>query len=233
MTHVRSESDIPMEELIWATASAAIRGRCDSALKQDLGFIPKMTSSVFDPGPFDMLPHDTPVGKIFDDEPPPSIVIPREDAIRLLDQSADPDDINDAILFKKKKRGRSGNKAAASQLAYKAICAKDSDPEKSFQYISKAIELDPQGSRYYSQRGDLFRDKFKMYNEAIRDYTTAIKLGPGPSESPWLSRGHCFEKISEFSRALADYERACERGSAAGLACEDYRDLKHRMSRRR
>jgi tetratricopeptide (TPR) repeat protein len=73
------------------------------------------------------------------------------------------------------------------------------------QYFSKAIELKPNLSNPYFNRGSCYGEKGNL-ELAIQDYTKAIELSPNDLKS-YYSRGHCYSKKGDYTLAFEDYKR--------------------------
>lgn len=72
--------------------------------------------------------------------------------------------------------------------------------------LSKAIELAPGDAKLYTLRGNIHID-LEKYNEAIDDFTTAIKLDDKCAEA-YCNRGKC--NSDHPDEAIADFTRAIE-----------------------
>jgi tetratricopeptide (TPR) repeat protein len=80
-------------------------------------------------------------------------------------------------------------------------------PELAIDHFSTAMEMDPNYSEYYNERGSLYL-KLGRLEAAERDYLRAIDLSP-PYHEVWANLGHCLrlqgrcdEAVPAFSRAL-------------------------------
>lgn len=73
---------------------------------------------------------------------------------------------------------------------------------------SAAIELDPNYSEYYNDRGNLLL-KLGRFEEADRDYHRAIALGP-PYFEVWSNLGQCYRMLGRMEEALAAYDRSLD-----------------------
>ncbi len=79
--------------------------------------------------------------------------------------------------------------------------------ELAIDHLSAAMEMDPNYSEYYNERGSLYL-KLGRLEEAERDYLRAIELSP-PYHEVWTNLGNCLrlqgrweEAVQAFSRAL-------------------------------
>ena len=73
---------------------------------------------------------------------------------------------------------------------------------------NKAIELNPENSSVYINRGLTFYKK-KDYSAAIADYDKAIELSPGETVA-YSNRANAYEKIGDAEKAVADYKKILE-----------------------
>jgi tetratricopeptide (TPR) repeat protein len=80
--------------------------------------------------------------------------------------------------------------------------------DKALVDCDKAIELNPNMSRYYEARGKCrqFHDDF---TRAIADFDKAIELDPNASWQ-YESRGRCHRSAGDLARAIADFDKALE-----------------------
>jgi tetratricopeptide (TPR) repeat protein len=75
-------------------------------------------------------------------------------------------------------------------------------------YYKAAMEMDPNYSEYYNERGNLFL-KMMMLEEAERDYRRAIDLSP-PYHEVWYNLGQCLRLMGRMEEALESYAYALE-----------------------
>ena len=94
-------------------------------------------------------------------------------------------------------------------LGYASYDKKDYD--KSIEYYTKAIKLDPEYVNAYRNRGFDFNLKGE-YGRAIEDYTKAIELDPNYTDT-YLNRGAAYYNKGEYDRAIKDCNKAIELGS--------------------
>ena len=78
--------------------------------------------------------------------------------------------------------------------------------DKSIEYFTKAISIDPNYAKAYNSRGDIY-EILKRYNEAIADYTKAISIKPYHAQY-YYKRGSVYNKIEKYNEAIADYTKA-------------------------
>lgn len=76
----------------------------------------------------------------------------------------------------------------------------------SIQYLSKAIDLDPNYTEAYAWRGQVFMAQ-KQYDQALADFNQAISLNPRHAEY-YVSRANLFLRQDKYAPALADLNQA-------------------------
>jgi tetratricopeptide (TPR) repeat protein len=88
--------------------------------------------------------------------------------------------------------------------------------EDAIAYFSQAIEMDPNYSEYYNDRGTVY---FKMQRlpDAERDYLRAIELSP-PYAEVWTNLGQCYRAMGRMDDAMRAYSRALDLNPAASVA---------------
>ena len=89
-------------------------------------------------------------------------------------------------------------------------------PQQAVQFFSKAIELDPDLSLAYNNRGIAYI-KLKQAWRDIEDFDRAIQLYPGLAPA-YSNRGLAYHKLKQFRRAIADHERTIELDPRYALA---------------
>ncbi|HEU4456038.1 MAG TPA: tetratricopeptide repeat protein [Longimicrobium sp.] len=88
--------------------------------------------------------------------------------------------------------------------------------EKAVEYFTATMEMDPNYSEYYNERGNVFL-RMNRLDDAVRDYREAIRLSP-PYPEVWTNLGQCFRKMGKPGEALAAYSRALDLDPAIVLA---------------
>lgn len=78
--------------------------------------------------------------------------------------------------------------------------------DKSILDFDQAIELDPQNSIIYSNRG-LVNRKLERYEQSIEDYSNEIKYGPPNNVKAFNNRAYCYAKLGQYQEAIRDYSR--------------------------
>jgi tetratricopeptide (TPR) repeat protein len=97
-----------------------------------------------------------------------------------------------------------------SVLLYNAgqVYAQTGDLERALWHYSQAIELDPQYSEYYNDRGNLYL-KLDRADDAERDFLRAIELSP-PYPEVWFNLGQCHTRTGRHADAERAYARAVD-----------------------
>ncbi len=80
--------------------------------------------------------------------------------------------------------------------------------EKAIVYLSEAMEMDPNYSEYYNDRGNLYLN-LEQFAEALKDYQKAIELSP-PYWEVWSNLGRCYVKTNQPYEAVKAYDRALD-----------------------
>jgi tetratricopeptide (TPR) repeat protein len=75
-------------------------------------------------------------------------------------------------------------------------------------HYSEAMDMDPNYSEYYNERGNLLL-KLGRLDEAQRDYRCAIELGP-PYFEVWSNLGQCHRVSGRMEEAIAAYDRSLD-----------------------
>jgi Tfp pilus assembly protein PilF len=82
------------------------------------------------------------------------------------------------------------------------------DFNKAIEYYTKAIELDPDTARYYSNRGASYH-RLREYEKAIEDHSRAIELEPERARN-YNNRGANYSWLKKHEKAIADQSKAIE-----------------------
>ncbi|MDR2424686.1 MAG: tetratricopeptide repeat protein [Prevotellaceae bacterium] len=82
------------------------------------------------------------------------------------------------------------------------------DYEEAIEYLSKAIELDPNKAAIYGLRGEA-KYKLSDYSGAIEDFSKAIELGLNEANT-YNNRGNAKYELSDYSGAIEDLSKAIE-----------------------
>ncbi|MBN2395126.1 MAG: tetratricopeptide repeat protein [Candidatus Atribacteria bacterium] len=98
------------------------------------------------------------------------------------------------------------NELSASEWAEKARYENDWNTQ--IEYYSKALELDPQMTGAYYQRGLLF-SLLRKYEAAIQDYSKVIELIPNYAMA-YLKRGNDYNCLGNYEAAINDFNKAIE-----------------------
>ncbi|MFW6722114.1 tetratricopeptide repeat protein [Streptomyces sp. MAR4 CNY-716] len=94
-------------------------------------------------------------------------------------------------------------------LASRAQCyAKLGRTEEAMADLDRALELDPQWSWCWTERGRMHQEAAR-YEDAVADHTRALELSPA-YDWAYANRGHCYRALGRLDEALADLDRALE-----------------------
>ncbi len=94
-----------------------------------------------------------------------------------------------------------------SRLGYEKMFQRDYDGAiKDLTDASNKIVIGDNRFWLYLNRGSAELQK-KRYDDAIKDFTTAIEIDPSRAD-PYERRGQAYEQKKEIDKALADYDRA-------------------------
>jgi len=83
---------------------------------------------------------------------------------------------------------------------------KTQDPDLQIQFYSKAIDLDPEMTEAYNNRGNVYRN---MGNDtdAMMDYNMAVSIDPYYAPV-YLNRANSYQDRGEYDKAIQDYHSA-------------------------
>ncbi|HSU12672.1 tetratricopeptide repeat protein [Longimicrobium sp.] len=97
-----------------------------------------------------------------------------------------------------------------SVLLYNAgqVYARAGQPEEAIRYYSEAMEMDPDYSEYYNDRGNLLLQLGRPA-EAEPDYRRAIELSP-PYPEVWFNLGQALARLGRPAEAEAAWERTVD-----------------------
>jgi tetratricopeptide (TPR) repeat protein len=90
------------------------------------------------------------------------------------------------------------------------------DYESALHYYSSAMEMDPNYSEYFNERGNV-QLKLGRYAEAMADYHQAIRLSP-PYAEVWTNLGQCLRRLGRMEEAERAYARAIDLEPSMNLA---------------
>jgi tetratricopeptide (TPR) repeat protein len=90
------------------------------------------------------------------------------------------------------------------------------DYERAIDVFGQAIEIDPNYSEYYNDRGAVFF-KMERFEDAERDYLQAIALSP-PYAEVWINLGQCYRAMMRMEDAVRAYARALDLDPTRALA---------------
>lgn len=87
--------------------------------------------------------------------------------------------------------------------------------EEALDTFAKVIEMDPNYSEYYNERGSIYFKAGRLH-EAEQDYLHAIELSP-PYPEVWINLGQCYREMERTEDAIAAYTRALDLNPLATL----------------
>jgi len=80
--------------------------------------------------------------------------------------------------------------------------------QEAIKYYSVAIEMDPNYSEYYNERGNIFLSQ-GLLQEAHADYLKAVLLSP-PYFEVFTNLGQCYRRMGAMEDAIESYSRALD-----------------------
>ena len=80
--------------------------------------------------------------------------------------------------------------------------------DEAIKYYSVAMDMDPNYSEYYNERGNVFL-RLGRLEEAKADYLTAIELSP-PYFEVFANLGQCYRRMGGMDSAIDSYSRALD-----------------------
>ncbi|NCR17908.1 MAG: tetratricopeptide repeat protein [Microcystis aeruginosa LL13-03] len=115
-------------------------------------------------------------------------------------QSSQPNSTTAETYFKQGEDYRNNNQYDKALAAY--------NYDKAMADNNKAIEVNPQYSNAYNNRGNVYSD-LKEYDKAMADYNKAIEINPQLFQA-YHNRGNVYRDLKEYDKAMADYNKALE-----------------------
>ena len=104
--------------------------------------------------------------------------------------------------------------------------------DEAIKYYSAAMEMDPNYSEYYNERGSVLL-KLGRLDEARADYLTAIELSP-PYFEVFANLGQCYRRMGAMELAIEAYSRALDLEPQQALAllgrAKAHEELGHRQA---
>lgn len=79
---------------------------------------------------------------------------------------------------------------------------------EAIKHFSMAMEMDPNYSEYYNERGNIYL-VLEQLEEALNDYLIAIELSP-PYPEVWTNLGQCYRYMARIEEAIEAYSRALD-----------------------
>ena len=80
--------------------------------------------------------------------------------------------------------------------------------DKAIDYYSTAMEMDPNYSEYYNERGNILM-RMQRYGEAISDYLHSLELTP-PYFEVYTNLGQCYRRMGALTEAVNSYSKALD-----------------------
>lgn len=80
--------------------------------------------------------------------------------------------------------------------------------DDAIRYYSRAIDIDPNYSEYFNERGNIFLNIGEL-DLAIADYHEAISVSP-PYHEVWTNLGQALKMLGRFEEAIAAYSRSLD-----------------------
>jgi tetratricopeptide (TPR) repeat protein len=119
-----------------------------------------------------------------------------------------------------------------SILLYNAgqVYARTGRHDEAVRHFSAAMEMDPNYSEYYNDRGNVLLAMGRL-EEAERDYLRAIELSP-PYPEVWFNLGQCYARMQRPEDAVRCYQRAVDLDPARPQAWTNLARLHHAHGRR-
>ena len=96
--------------------------------------------------------------------------------------------------------------------------------EDAIDYFTRAMEMDPNYSEYYNDRGAVYL-KMGRLEDAERDYLRAIDLSP-PYGEVWTNLGQCWRAMGRMRAAERAYTRALDLDPGCSLAAAGRADAR-------
>jgi tetratricopeptide (TPR) repeat protein len=87
----------------------------------------------------------------------------------------------------------------------KAEAIKNTDPEKTIEYLNNGIKLQPKVFAAYYNRAIAY-EKLGQHQHAIEDFNEAISLKPDNANS-YHNRGVTYTVLLQYQRAIEDYNK--------------------------
>jgi tetratricopeptide (TPR) repeat protein len=101
--------------------------------------------------------------------------------------------------------------------------------EDAIEYFSQAMEMDPNYSEYYNDRGAVYL-KMERLQDAERDFLRAIELSP-PYGEVWANLGQCYRAMESMDDAVRAYSRALDLDPDCTLAVVGRADARFALDR--
>jgi tetratricopeptide (TPR) repeat protein len=99
--------------------------------------------------------------------------------------------------------------------------------EKAIESFTAALDMDPNYSEYYNERGSVYL-QCGRFDDAIADYRRAIAASP-PYAEVWTNLGQCYRQMKAYPEAADAYARALDLDPQFRLALVGDADVSVRM----
>ena len=94
-----------------------------------------------------------------------------------------------------------------------------SQPAAALLDLDKALDLDPESTRAYHERGQIFLESGEA-RKAIAEFSRSIQVTP--TVEGHYQRGEAYEKLGDHQKAIADFDAArLANGDRAGAAADE------------
>jgi tetratricopeptide (TPR) repeat protein len=80
--------------------------------------------------------------------------------------------------------------------------------EEAIVYFTAVMEMDPNYSEYYNERGNVYV-KMSRFEDALNDYLMAIDLSP-PYPEVWANLGRCYRMMGQMAKAVDAYSTSLD-----------------------
>lgn len=91
------------------------------------------------------------------------------------------------------------------------IFSRLNDFEMALKFYNKAIDMDPNYSEYYNERGNLHQ-KMGQYEQALADYQQALRCS-APYSELYFNHGVCLHKLGHLPEAIASFSKSLDYNS--------------------
>jgi tetratricopeptide (TPR) repeat protein len=106
----------------------------------------------------------------------------------------------------------------------------ESKPQKSIEWLQKALERDPDNSFLFGEMGKAYRD-LQDYGESIKWFDRFVKVEGERNYGAFANRGNIYLKMGEFELAEADLRQSLSIRTDYSFALSALRDLLKKQNR--